>query len=357
MNTSSIIDIVDIDPEEIQSGRDNLADVVLQNTLAAIGPTLTNSQIQKIKSSLNLTLSKYYVSEDQDSTSIIDAQTENARVLRMFIDAKKIEGRSNTTLYNYAKEASKMFLALNKSYKYITSQDIREYLSWRKDSGNLKSQTISNMRMYLMSFFKWLWREELITKNPMDRIGVVKVEQHVVEVLTDEDQEIIRCACDNERDRAIIDLLSGSGMRVSELCGLNRSDVNFNRGEIKVFGKGSKERICFLTGKAKVHLKWYLEERDDDNEALFVTKDKPHSRLTKNGVEYILKNIAKKSKIPKTRLYPHLYRKSMASGMLKRGAPIEMIQNTLGHVNVATTELYTKIDNDMLKAAHEKYVR
>ena len=354
-NNISLVDNI-VKEEENQKNRDELANIVLQNTLAAVGPTLTPSQIQKIKSSLNLTLSKYSVMEDYDSTSIIDAQTENARVLRMFIDAKKIEGRSSTTLYNYAKEASKMFLALNKSYKYITSQDIREYLSWRKDSSNLQSRTIANMRMYLMSFFKWLWREELISKNPMDRIGVVKVEQHVVETLTDQEQEIIRCACDNERDKAIIDLLSGSGMRVSELCGLNRSDVNFDRGEVKVFGKGAKERICFLTGKAKVHLKWYLEERTDDDPALFVTKDKPHSRLTKNGVEYILKKIASKSRIPKTRLYPHLYRKSMASGMLKRGAPIEMIQNTLGHVNVATTEIYTKIDNDMLRAAHEKYV-
>lgn len=346
------------DYEEEQKQRDQLAEVMLQKLMAVNGPTLTPNQITALRTSLESTLQSYSVKQDKNNDDIISIQQENARILRMYADAKRIEGRSKTTLYNYIKELSKMFLTLNKSYKYITSNDIREYLAYRKDVNNLKPVSIANIRMYLVSFFKWMWREELIIKNPMDKIGVVKCPEHVVEVLTDEEQEIIRCACDNERDRAIIDLLSGSGMRVSELCGLNKSDINFDQGEVKVFGKGAKERICFLTGRSKVHLKWYLESRDDDNPALFVSLKAPHERLTKNGVEYILKNIAKKSKIPTKRLYPHIYRSTLATNMINAGADVHIVQETLGHKSVDTTLTnYHKQDIESIRMAHAHYVK
>jgi len=157
--------------EELIRQRENLQDSVIDQ-LIATNPTLTSRQLEDLKHTLNYTLSKYSVTEDEQSTSLVEAQQENAKVLRMFIDAKRVEGRSDTTLYNYAKEMSKIFLAINKSYKYITTKDIREYMSWRKDVNNLKPASMANMRQYLMSFFKWCFREELITKNPMDRIGV-----------------------------------------------------------------------------------------------------------------------------------------------------------------------------------------
>jgi site-specific recombinase XerD len=208
-----------------------------------------------------------------------------------------------------------------------------------------------------MSFFKYLKIEEKIDKNPMDKIGVVKVEQHIIETLTDEEAEMVRCACDNERDLAIIDILSGSGMRVSELTGLNKDDVNFETGEIKVFGKGAKERTCFLTGRAKVHLKWYLESRCDNNPALFVTAKKPYTRLTKNGVEYILKNIAKNSKVPRVRLYPHKYRSTLATNMINKGASADKVQKILGHQSVDTTlKCYARVDKETVKSAHHTYV-
>lgn len=341
--------------EELIRQREELQESVI-NQLMAANPTLTNAQLSDLKHSLNHTLARYNVEEDQTNTSIVAAQQENARVLRMFIDAKRVEGRSDTTLYNYAKEMSKIFLALNKSYKYITTKDIREYMSWRKDVGNLKPASMANMRQYLMSFYKWCFREELITKNPMDRIGVVKLDQHVIQVLSDEEQEVIRCACQSERDKALVDLLAGSGMRVGELVGLNREDLNFQEGTVKVFGKGSKERICYLTARCKVHLKWYLESRTDNNEALFVTDKEPHERITKSGVEYILRNIAKRSAIPTIRLYPHKYRSTLATTMLNRGADIDTISHVLGHSNVAVTAAhYAKAENERLKYEHKRF--
>lgn len=341
--------------EENIKQRENLQDTIVDQLLAT-NPTLTTRQLEDLKHTLNYTLSRYSVSEDEQTTSLLEAQTENARVLRMFIDAKRVEGRSDSTLYNYAKEMSKIFLAINKSYKFITTKDIREYMSWRKDEGHLKPVSMANMRQYLMSFYKWCFREELVSRNPMDRIGVIKTDQHVIQVLSDEEQEVIRCACESERDKALVDLLAGSGMRVSELCGLNREDVNFQEGTVKVFGKGSKERICYLTARSKVHLKWYLESRTDNNEALFVAERQPHERMTRTGVEYVLRQIAKKSKIPTIRLYPHKYRSTLASTMLNKGADIDTISHLLGHANISTTaQHYAKIENEKLRYEHRKY--
>lgn len=316
---------------------------------------LSQEQIEALKQTLDNTLSQYEVSKDTNIENEI--KDTNMKILEEFIASKRIEAKSETTLYNYGNEISKMFQLLNKDYREITSADIRRYMDYRKQHDGLKSVSVQNIRMYLMSFFKWLMLEDKITKNPMDKIGVIKVEQHVIETLSDEEAEIIRCACNSERDLAIIDILSGSGMRVSELTGLNRSDVNFDTNEIKVFGKGAKERVCFMTGRAKVHLKWYLEQRCDNNEALFVTAKKPYTRLTKNGVEFILKNIAKNSKIPRTRLYPHKYRSTLATNMSNKGAPVERIQAILGHQDPQTTlKCYIKQDKNTIKIAHHTYV-
>lgn len=317
--------------------------------------SLSQEQLELLKTTLNTTLKQYDVKKDD--TSVDSIKDRNFAVMDEFIASKRIESKSETTLYNYGNEISKMFTLLNKPYEEITSSDVRRYMDYRKQHDGLKAVSVQNIRMYLMSFFKWMMMEEKITKNPMDKIGVVRVEQKVIDTLTDEEAEMIRCACTSERDLAIIDLLSGSGMRVSELTNLNKSDVNFETNEVKVFGKGSKERTCFLTGKAKVHLKWYLESRTDNNEALFVTAKKPYSRLTKNGVEYILKTVAKNSRVPRTRLYPHKYRATLATNMINKGASADKIQHILGHQSVDTTlQCYARVDKNTIKQAHNTYV-
>ena len=340
----------------INENRRNLTADIISKMISSEGNKMTAAQIKELRDTLQEILSKYDIVEDEERAENIDYQQENAKVLKDFISSKRIEGRSNTTLYNYAREVTKMFITVNKSYRYTTTQDIRDYLSWRKKTSDLRPASLENIRMYLLSFFKWCYVEELIQRNPMDRIGVIKQEQRVVQTLTDEEQEMIICVCENERDRAIIDVLSGTEMRVSELVSLDRSDVDFSTGELIVFGKGSKERYCFLTGKAKVHLKWYLDSRTDDNPALFVTAKEPHSRITKNGIEYVLRHIAKRTGIETLRLYPHKYRSTLATNMINKGAPAEMVQGILGHANVSTTlRSYTRINKDKYKQVHHDF--
>lgn len=320
--------------------------------IASKNNNIDQSSAEQVYDALDQVLASYNI---QESPKIL-ISSDNEEIINKFINAKRVEGKSDTTLYNYRGEIIKMMVYIKKPYKDITTEDIRRYMADRKISGNLRPISVQNIRQYLMSFFKWLTKEEFIIKNPMDRIDVIKTEQKVIDVLSDEEAEMIRCACTCERDIAIVDLLSGSGMRVSELCALDRDNVNFQTKEIIVYGKGSKERICFMTGKAKVHLQWYLDQREDANPALFVTARKPYNRLSRNGVEYILRQIATDSKVDKARLYPHKYRKTFATNMIKRGAAAEHVKDILGHSSVNTTlKCYCKIDKDTIKRTHDMY--
>jgi site-specific recombinase XerD len=340
-------------PKEMEGARSRMQKDIMEQL--SFNGDLSDEQLQLLKDTLSQTLMKYNVEKEEKSQNKI--VQDNNQITEEFLETKRVENKSYNTLYNYGNEISKMFLVINKPVNDITTQDIRKYMDYRKQHDQLKAVSINNIRMYLMSFFKWCALEEYIEKNPMDRIGVVKAEKKVVDVLTDEECEMIRCACDNERDLAIIDLLSSSGMRVSELTGLNRQDIDFEKGEVVVFGKGAKERVCFITGKAKVHLKWYLNQRTDNNPALFVTAKKPFTRLTKNGVEYILKNVAAKSNIPKLRLYPHKYRSTLATNMFNKGASIDQVQHILGHSSPSVTDqVYVNAKTSTIKNAHHTYV-
>ena len=339
--------------KEMEGGRSRMQKDIMEQL--SFNGDLSDEQLQLLQETLTQTLLKYNIEKEEKSENQI--VQDNNQLIEEFLETKRVENKSYNTIYNYGNEISKMFLVINKPINEINTQDIRKYMDYRKQHDQLKAVSINNIRMYLMSFFKWCYIEEHIDKNPMDRIGVVKAEKKVIETLTDEECEMIRCACDNERDLAIVDLLSSSGMRVSELTGLNRQDIDFEKGEVVVFGKGAKERVCFITGKAKVHLKWYLSQRADNNPALFVTAKKPYTRLTKNGVEYILKNIALKSNIPKLRLYPHKYRSTLATNMFNKGASIDQVQQILGHKSADTTsQCYVSVDKHTIKNAHHTYV-
>ena len=315
---------------------------------------LSKESVKELRESIDKTLQNYSFEKDQSQKSVMEL---NMDALEDFLSAKRIESKSQNTIYNYGNELTKMMNSINKLYSEITTDDIREYMNFRKIHDGLSNTSIANIRMYMRSFFSWLKAEERIKKNPMERIAPVKQDKKVIETLSDEELEIIRCTCENERDLAIVDILSGSGMRVSELCRLNQDDVDIEQGTMKVFGKGSKERICYMTGRAKVHLKWYLAERTDSNPALFVTTKRPYERLSKNGVEYLLKEIAKKSGIPKLRLYPHKFRSTFVTDLINRGMPAEKVQALCGHQSVNTTlTSYTNMNDETLKFAHKQYM-
>lgn len=331
-------DLTPLDKEKIQLTEDFINSV-------KYNAKLEQDQIDVLKKALDETFRNYNMEKkrvDEEGKTVKDI---NHEAIEEFLSSKKSEAKSQKTIYNYGNELGKLFVILNKDYRDITSEDIQEYLNYRREHDGVRPITIQNIRLYLMSFYKWAFINEKISRNPMDKIGTIKIEKKVIETFTDEEVERLRCACKNERDLAIVDLLSSSGMRVSELVGLNKSDVNFDTGEVKVYGKGSKERICYMTGRAKIHLKWYLDSRIDDNPALFVTSKHPFNRIHKNGVEYIIKELGKISGVDtRTKCHPHKFRKTLATNILNKGGDAAQVQAILGYIMPLILIYYSYFD-------------
>ena len=152
----------------------------------------------------------------------------------------------------------------------------------------------------------------------------------------------------------MLDMLYSTGIRVGELVKLNISDVNFEERECVVFGKGDKERRVYFDAKAKLHLQVYLSERTDDNPALFVTLDSPHTRLKISGVEIRLRELGKS--VDAGRIHPHKFRRTMATRAIDKGMPIEQVQKILGHSQIDTTMQYAIVNQNNVKTAHRKFI-
>lgn len=231
-----------------------------------------------------------------------EAKTEeipNVEYLKMFIDAKQIEGCSERTLQYYRVTIEHMLGSIETPIRKITTDEIRGYLVDYQKVNNCSKVTVDNVRRNMSSFFSWLEEEDYILKSPMRRIHKIKTKQPVKETITDEMIEKLRDNCTCVRDLAMIDLLYSTGIRVGELVGLNISDIDFEERECIVFGKGDKERRVYFDAKAKLHLQEYIESRTDDNPALFVTLDAPHARLKISGVEIRVRELGRKLNIDK----------------------------------------------------------
>lgn len=281
-------------------------------------------------------------------------EISNDDFLKMFLDAKRIEGCSDRTL-NYYKITVEHFISQVKNrVRKITTEEIREYLSNYQKRNNCSNVTIDNVRRNISSFFSWLEEEDYILKSPMKRIHKIKTKTVVKSIISDEGIEKLRDNCKEKRDLAIIDLLYSTGIRVGELVNLNIDDIDLEGRECVVYGKGDKERRVYFDAKAKVHLKEYIDERTDTNEALFVTLDAPHNRLKISGVEIRLRKLGKSLELE--RIHPHKFRRSMATRAIDKGMPIEQVQKILGHSQIDTTMQYAMVNQENVKISHKRYI-
>lgn len=281
-------------------------------------------------------------------------ETEQKDFLTAFLSAKRVEGCSDKTIHYYKITLEKMIATLGKPVQATTTDDMRHYLDDYQHSGRVGKSTIDNMRRIFSSFFAWLEDEDYIVKSPMRRIHKVKTVKTVKTTYSDEALEMMRDGCETLRDLAIVDLLASTGMRVGELVHLNRADIDFDNRECIVFGKGSKERKAYFDARTKIHLRRYLDERDDDNPALFVTLQQPHARLKISGVEIRLRQLGRKLEIP--RVHPHKFRRTLATVAIDKGMPVEQVQQLLGHSKIDTTMHYAMVNQVNVKESHRRFI-
>lgn len=283
--------------------------------------------------------------------------------------------RSPRTLDSYARTLAAFFtwgeIAIPGD---ITAEKVRGYRLYLNRKSNLRGGTMKkNTQAYhaivLRTFLKYLAKND-VAVLPAEKIEVGKVPDRQVDFLEYEEVERLMQAVEGQdvkrlRDKAILELLFSSGLRVSELIGLDRVHVNLDKSEFSVRGKGSKLRIVFISETAKEALGHYLGKRADVDPALFVSYPKQglvnrvnakreSMRLTARSVQRLVKYYATKAGILKN-VHPHTLRHSFATDLLVNGADIRSVQAMLGHASITTTQIYTHITNERLKEIHQSF--
>tara|TARA_Y100000310_G_C20635882_1_gene791128 strand:+ start:421 stop:1335 length:915 start_codon:yes stop_codon:yes gene_type:complete len=287
-----------------------------------------------------------------------------------FLEYIEIErGRSIKTVENYDRYIIR-FLNFSKAKKPsdITDNALREYRLWLNrqagDDGNTLSKKTQNYYLIaLRSFLKYLAKSG-IESLPPERIELAKVGSRDLDLITIAELERLLAAPNGAtlkdiRDKAILELLFSTGLRVSELCSLRQDDIDLSRDEFSVRGKGQKVRVVFLSSAAKDSVKKYLDKRTDMSEYLFVALPKKEPiddlpPLSARSVERIVKHYSIKAGIGK-KVTPHIIRHSFATDLLQNGADIRSVQAMLGHSNIATTQVYTHVTDKQLREIHKKF--
>lgn len=182
----------------------------------------------------------------------------------------------------------------------------------------------------------------------------IKYDETIKKPYSDEEREKIRCSCQRERDLALVDVLYSTAARVSEIAALNRADIDFVENGCIVHGKCGKERPVYLNATAAYHLQLYLQSRTDQNPALFVGSFRPYNRLTKNGIEAILRRLGTLSGVEQ--VHPHRYRRTALTNAANRGMPLQDVQSLAGHASPNTTMIYCTVDTSKVKAEHKMYL-
>ncbi len=284
-------------------------------------------------------------------------------VIYEFLDYISIEKKySNHTEINYEIDLNKYetFLkSINKHYLKVTYQDISDYIIYLKKS-NYKPTSINRNLSTLRSFYNLLVSKKKILNNPLDLVKGMKKEKRLPNYFKYSEFVLMLEAISedtplNSRNRLIFELLFATGIRVSELVNIKINDISINEREIKVIGKGNKERIVFFGSYCQTVLEKYINE---DRKTLLKNKDSDYllinhlgSNLTDRGVRGIIEKIIKVSGVT-SKVSPHTFRHSFATIMLNEGCNIKSVQELLGHVNLNTTSIYTHLTNDEVRKAY-----
>lgn len=326
---------------------------ILENVVNAMVPHLTPEQLETLNNVLYINFHDVEVQEQQTELVTRGIDGDEAKI-RMFVASKKAVNRQNNTLQQYTREIRNMLAFLGKRLEDITGMDLRYYYGVMREQRGIKMSTMQTRLHYLSSFWDFLTAEELVHNNPVKKVGLLKLEKTIKKPFSAEEMEALRTGCNTLRDRALVEFLYSTGVRVSELAALNVSDIEMGKQELIVYGKGSKERKTYLTDSAKFYLKRYLDERKARNqEPLFITLDYPHNRLTVAGVQHMLRQLGQRSGVDN--VHPHRFRRTIATDLLNRGMPIEQVKEFLGHEKLDTTMIYCTVKTESVQASHRKY--
>jgi site-specific recombinase XerD len=293
---------------------------------------------------------------------------------QQFLEYLEIErGRGPKTIENYDRYLDRFFAyAKTEDPGKITEALVREFRVYlnrqpgTKVGGRMDTMKRRTQNYYLIAlraFLKFIRKRGISSLSP-EVIELAKVGERSIDLISAKELDRLMAAPDTKtlqgkRDRAILELLFSTGLRISELCGLSIDDVDLSRDEFSVRGKGDKVRVVFLSDSAKVTIADYLKNRKDLDDALFIQYGKKaHTakelRLSPRAVQRVLKVYAAKAGITR-KVTPHVIRHSFATDLLGNGADLRSVQALLGHANIGTTQIYTHVTDAHLREVHKKF--
>lgn len=334
---------------------------ILMNVVQAMSTSLDEEQLDKLQNVLYIQFHDKQIVEQKNELQATGTDSDTAKV-RLFVASKKVSGRQDNTLVQYVREITNCRNALNKNIEDITTMDLRWYFGMLREHNGISMITLQGRMRYLNSFWTFLQKENMVTENPIARIESLRIESTIKQAFSAKEMEALRLACSRSRDRALIEFLYATGVRVSELCSLKVGDIDLYKQEFKVMGKGRKERNLYVSDVACFHLFRYLKERmsregltiDELAERpLFVSVKQPFSGITVAGVQYLVKQIGKKAGVGN--VHPHRFRRTFATDLLNRGMRIEEVMVLMGHTKLETTLIYCNIKQDNVRESYRKY--
>ena len=311
--------------------------------------TVNQNQLQTISSIVVRILNDYEITER--CTDIVKRDTANEKLIKRYCACLLIDGKSEKTIEQYRRALYHLDAELGISFVNMGTYDIRYYLACKTKS--VSNRTLENTRSYISSFFQWMTNEEIISKNPLSNIKPIKYTDEVRLPFSDIEIDQLRSACKDASDRALIEILLSTGIRVSELALMDIQDIDFATNTIHIkHAKGNKERIVYMTAIAAKYLKDYIINRKYNNTAVIMSHR--GKRMDCGSIRYRLKTIAKKADVEN--VHPHRFRRTFATNLAKKGMDIQDIQKLLGHSNISTTMVYITLDDEKIKASYIKYV-
>ena len=282
------------------------------------------------------------------------AEEQNNYLTQLFRIKKK--NLAKETMEQYMSAVKRLVTMIDKPLIKMDAVDIDFYLRYyeerhiREDGKKNQASTCNNERRYLSAFFTWLRKERFITFNPVESVEARKEQIKPIDYFRPAQLEELREGCKTLRDRAMIEVLRSTGARVGEIVPINRSQVDWQTGDITILGeKGGRYRVIMLDEVARYHLKKYIDSRTDSSEALFVGNRAPFSRLQKTGIRAAMKEIASRVEM-QCRVYPHKMRKTLGMQLKNQGVDLGNIQEILGHTSPAvTSRFYAQSTPDTLR--------
>ncbi len=268
------------------------------------------------------------------------------------------KGASSHTIRGYKKDIEEFFSLVKKLPEEISKEDVLYYVSFCFKTG-LSPSSVCRKLSSIRSFFKFLKKKGIVSESPVVGVRNPKMPRRLPRYLSyDEIAVLIDKGAQSPQEKAILEFMYATGVRVSELCALNIEDLDLSRMRAKVKGKGKRERMVYFGERAKKALLEYLKERRKivsrkgfpDKDALFVTK---RGRISDMTVRRILNRAAQRAGLPK-KIYPHLVRHSFATHLLEEGMDIRALQELLGHKNIETTEVYTHVSIERLVEVYDR---